>query len=362
MALIAPRFRNDAVLNSCKNGTHRMVLPETGPAVRMVQEALIDLGFPVPPPGADGTFNVGTGIAVVAFKTARGIFPNDPVVENQTMTALDNECSDKPPPPFVDRDEWASWRNRGNIPRVGAFNFTRADELARRAAGRVFTFDPVSAWLPPLFQTALLQSLPALLDPDGSPAGPGSLPATWGAGPFDLYHCHVQLFTGGVIPVPPQLTIGALLLSQIGNLHNVAATAPGAVKHNPIWTAQFRTLLLSSGLLPQFTALGHAAIAAASPAQPLFLVWHSFELTRWRRATMDKNSPQRHWQTPVAPVLGPPLVSGFTEGTMNTVSAAIFQISFYISKAGVISAMPGGGLEAAAMVGITQDELDVTQF
>ena len=186
MALIAPRFGSDPILTSRKNGTHRMLTPEAGPAVRMVQEALIDLGFAVPPPGADGTFGSGTGAAVVAFKTARGIFPNDPVVGVQTMTALDNECADKPPAPFVDRSEWASWRDRANFPRVGAFNFTRADELARRAAGRLFAFDAVSQWLPPLLQTALVQSLPALLDLGGSPAGPGSLPATWGVGPSDL--------------------------------------------------------------------------------------------------------------------------------------------------------------------------------
>ena len=170
-----------------------------------------------------------------------------------------------------------------------------------------------------------------------------------------------MLFTGDVIPVPPHLATGGLLMRHVRNLDNAAVAVPGSVKRNAIWTAQFKALLLASGMLPQFTALGNSAITAASPAQPLFLVFHSLEHGRWRPADMTPASPQRHWQTPMMPVLAATLASEFTEGTMNTVAAHIFQIAFYVSKAVVITAMPGGGLEAGAMVGVTQDELDIVQ-
>lgn len=91
MALINPRFAGDPVLEACLAGEHRMMSPETGPAVAKVQQALIDLGFALPVHGANGSFNDETGAAVVAYKTNRQIFPNDPVVGPKTMTSLDAE-------------------------------------------------------------------------------------------------------------------------------------------------------------------------------------------------------------------------------------------------------------------------------
>jgi hypothetical protein len=355
MTLIAPRFGNDPTLTACKDGTHRMLAPETGEPVRMVQEALIDLGFPLPPPGADGQFGTDTGNAVVAFKTARSIFPNDPVVGVKTMTALDTECSDKPPAPFTDRAEWLSWRNRAAIPRVGVFDFTRADELARQGAGTSFTFDAVSGWIPATLQSALIQGLTALLDPTGSPAGPGTPPATWGVGPFDLYHCHLVLWTGGVLPVPPLVDgVGAALSNQMTLLRG-SVSAPGAAPFDAAWTAAFRTQFLASGLLAKHTTLANDAISVATLAQPLLFVWHSFEHPRWRPAGMTPATPQRNWQSRVAPGTTPPVNFPFTNATMGTVTHHLFQIAFYVSKAGVITAMPGGGLETGSMLGLSGD-------
>lgn len=91
MPLTNPRFAGDPVLEACLAGQHRMTIPETGPAVAKVQQALIDLGFALPLHGADGSFRDETASAVVAYKTDRGIFPNDPVVGPNTMANLDAE-------------------------------------------------------------------------------------------------------------------------------------------------------------------------------------------------------------------------------------------------------------------------------
>jgi hypothetical protein len=91
MPLTNPRFAGDVVLEACLAGEHRMMSPETGPAVAKVQQALMDLGFTLPLHGADGSFSDETGSAVVAYETDREIFPNDPVVGPKTMAGLDSE-------------------------------------------------------------------------------------------------------------------------------------------------------------------------------------------------------------------------------------------------------------------------------
>lgn len=103
MPLTNPRFAGDPVLEACLAGAHRMLAPETGPAVTKVQQALIDLGFALPVHGADGSFSDETGSAVVAYKTDRQIFPNDPVVGQRTMASLDVEPALQSTAPVPDR-------------------------------------------------------------------------------------------------------------------------------------------------------------------------------------------------------------------------------------------------------------------
>ncbi len=98
MALTNPRFAGDPVLEACLAGGHRMMAPETGPAVVKIQQALLDLGLALPVHGADATFSDETGAAVTAYKTDRGIFPNDPVVGPKTMASLDAEPALAPGP------------------------------------------------------------------------------------------------------------------------------------------------------------------------------------------------------------------------------------------------------------------------
>ncbi|ERG65168.1 MULTISPECIES: peptidoglycan-binding protein [Agrococcus] len=109
MALQSPRFAGDPVLESCFAGTHRMHTPEQGDAVRKVQQALIDLGYPIPS-GATGGFFAETSAAVVLFKQRHGLQPSDPVVGPGTIRALDEDISrldggTPPPAPVATRME-----------------------------------------------------------------------------------------------------------------------------------------------------------------------------------------------------------------------------------------------------------------
>jgi len=96
--LVSARFKGDPVLDACLDGTHRMLAPETGEAVRKVQQALLDLGFQLPVFGADNTFGSETAAAVTEFKIAQGIEPSDGVVGPKTMAALDALFADEPGP------------------------------------------------------------------------------------------------------------------------------------------------------------------------------------------------------------------------------------------------------------------------
>ena len=102
--LVSARFAGDPVLQACLDGTHRMLAPESGEAVRKVQQALLDLGFQLPVFGADATYGDETAAAVTQFKIAQGIEPSDGVVGPKTMAALDALFADEaapvvPPPP-----------------------------------------------------------------------------------------------------------------------------------------------------------------------------------------------------------------------------------------------------------------------
>src|SRR3954453_20084057 len=111
--LKSARFAGDGDLTKVLNGGLRLgalgtapfpaPVLSSGPAVAKVQQALIDIGFPMPTSGADGSYGEETGTAVVAFKKDWHLVPGDPVVGPKTMTALDKEMvafeRPQPPPP-----------------------------------------------------------------------------------------------------------------------------------------------------------------------------------------------------------------------------------------------------------------------
>lgn len=126
-ALICPLFADDPELGEVLAGRLRLAARGTpnhpapvrseGTAVRKVQLALIAVGHTLPS-GADGKFGAETGRAVVQFKTARGIAPNDPVVGPKTISALDDVCRQKSPSGKRGYRIAASGRNTG--PEVSA--------------------------------------------------------------------------------------------------------------------------------------------------------------------------------------------------------------------------------------------------
>jgi hypothetical protein len=91
--LQSARFKDDPILEACFNGQHRMLAPETGEAVKKIQRALRDLGFPLPltfaTGDADGQFGGETAETVSAFKRSKAIQPADGVVGRETMANLD---------------------------------------------------------------------------------------------------------------------------------------------------------------------------------------------------------------------------------------------------------------------------------
>jgi peptidoglycan hydrolase-like protein with peptidoglycan-binding domain len=105
MGLKAFRFRYDELLEQCFAGEHLMaVLNPAGPFeegrhVRKIQQALLDLSYPLPSHGADSVYGPEVASAVSQFKTDQGIFPNDGVVGPRTMATLDSIFLDEVPFP-----------------------------------------------------------------------------------------------------------------------------------------------------------------------------------------------------------------------------------------------------------------------
>lgn len=97
--LQSERFRGDDRLENIFDGKQEQFLRSgsTGEAVAKVQQTLIELGFPLPKFGADGSFGDETGRAVSKFKAENGISPSDPVVGSKTIGALDAALLQHPP-------------------------------------------------------------------------------------------------------------------------------------------------------------------------------------------------------------------------------------------------------------------------
>jgi hypothetical protein len=97
VSFTAPRFIGNTTLTDCLNGVRTMppndgVDPESDPiAVRIVQRALVDLGYLVSELEIDGLYQAQTTKAVARFKADRGISPSNGVVGPKTSKALDDE-------------------------------------------------------------------------------------------------------------------------------------------------------------------------------------------------------------------------------------------------------------------------------
>lgn len=356
MALESARFRGDPVLERiARNDTSAFLrFGAKGDHVRKVQFALIDLGFGIPD-GATGNFLQQTSAAVVAYKTSRGLTPNDPVAGVGTITTLDREWA----MPFADRDEWLSWQTR----LIPEFNFTRADELARRRSGRGFVLNPLSAWLPPAFRDGIFTALTALLDPTGSPLGQFTPAASWGASPLDTYHCHVVIDTANVGPAWQGFQGFSRAIDQ--RMAEMMRQADQAGQEGtPAWTAAYRALLLAPGN-PGFTQrianlLNDIARESQNTGVPVKLLWHTFEHAAWRPIEIGSNDPRRAWLNVVTPVAGPVTQWPFpvTDVAFAANVAQLLGLAVIVDKTGTVTVAAQTRTEAAALAGLDKKRID----
>ena len=270
------------------------------------------------------------------------------------MAALDGEYA----LPFADRDEWLSWRTRP----LREWNFTREDELLRRYLGIPLHFSNESLWLPAAFRQAVLIGLTELLDPKGSPDGPRTPSATWGASPLDLYHCHVVVELSRferVGDLSDALTAARTYDARLSGLRRQA----GDDWDTPRWTSRYRELLLAPGtrgtpsVREEAAAVLNRTLTASVRHQvPLYLVWHTFELRKWRPANMNSKDPRRHWWNLVSPVAGGVTHSPFTD--FASVLQQFLELAFLVNPGGAITLMADTLHEAAAVAGVSMEQVN----
>jgi peptidoglycan hydrolase-like protein with peptidoglycan-binding domain len=95
--LQSPRFAGDLVLEACFDNERQLQFGAEGPAVRKLQQALIDAGFPLPRFGVDGLFKSETRAAVRDYQRAHGLGV-DGIVGPITMGELDTQFAAGPAP------------------------------------------------------------------------------------------------------------------------------------------------------------------------------------------------------------------------------------------------------------------------
>ena len=99
--LTSPRFSGDLVLEGVYDNERLIMSGSRGPAVRKIQQALMDAGFDLPKYGVDGIFGAETRDAVMAFQRASGLTAGagiDGIVGPTTMGWLDQLFSAGPTP------------------------------------------------------------------------------------------------------------------------------------------------------------------------------------------------------------------------------------------------------------------------
>ena len=92
-ALQSPRFSETTELESAHDDKKHLKKGSNGLSVRILQQALLDAGYPLPKYGVDGIFGNETEAAVKAFQKAHGL-KDDGIVGPKTMQALDTSFLD----------------------------------------------------------------------------------------------------------------------------------------------------------------------------------------------------------------------------------------------------------------------------
>ena len=101
MPLTAPRFKNNARLQKAAENNPYMMFPETGEAVRLLQQALIDSGYPMPIStrkygSPDVVFGNETKILPGKYQKSRGLNA-DGICGKKTLAQLDSELKGPAP-------------------------------------------------------------------------------------------------------------------------------------------------------------------------------------------------------------------------------------------------------------------------
>ncbi|MGY1901233.1 peptidoglycan-binding domain-containing protein [Nocardia gipuzkoensis] len=92
--LISDLLGSNTDIQSIASGGRTVHAPETSDTVALFQQALLSLGeYDLPIFGVDSSFGSEFSNAVVAFKTSRGLMPNDAVIGKGTSTRLDLEVA-----------------------------------------------------------------------------------------------------------------------------------------------------------------------------------------------------------------------------------------------------------------------------
>ncbi|MCB0968473.1 MAG: peptidoglycan-binding protein [Ilumatobacter sp.] len=95
--LVSARFAGDPDLQACRQGQRLFRWGSEGGSVATLQQALIDLGYPLPEYGADGSFGGETHTAVIAYQRDAGL-GRDGIIGTNTIGALDASILAESPP------------------------------------------------------------------------------------------------------------------------------------------------------------------------------------------------------------------------------------------------------------------------
>lgn len=97
-SLMSPRFADDPVLQEVSRGQRSLRQGDKGQAVQKIQQALIDMGFPLPRFGVDGDFGNETLSAVKNYQRANGLSA-DGIIGPITIRSMDAKFATPVPVP-----------------------------------------------------------------------------------------------------------------------------------------------------------------------------------------------------------------------------------------------------------------------